>query len=158
MSFDSFLKTFDKIEPLSNFQIIDKCIKLKIKNFKGVFMRNELPNYKISYNECFILNLDDKDGSGTHWTCVFIKNGVCYYFDSFGFPPPIEVNEYLCKFDKRYYNSFEIQKGNQVICGHLCIYMLIKLNRNINFYEILDELYKWQKSSKLFHLSRLPEQ
>src|SRR3989441_12527301 len=158
MSFDSFLKTFNKIEPLSNFQIIDKCKKFKIRNFKGVFMRNELPNDKISYNECFILNLDDKDGNGTHWMCIFIKNGVCYYFDSFGLPHPIEVNEYFRKFNKRYYNSFEIQKGNQVICGHFCIYMLIKLNRNIEFYEILDELYKWQKSSKLFHLSRLPEQ
>src|SRR5437867_12697489 len=152
MNFESFLKTFDKIEPLSNFQIIDKCIKLKIKNLKGVFMRNELPNNKISYNECFILNLDDKDGNVIHLTCVFIKNGACYYFDSFGFPTPIEVNEYLRKFNKRYYNSFEIQKGNQVICGHFCIYMLIKLNKNIDFYEILDGLYKRQ------HLSRLPEQ
>src|SRR3989442_14514410 len=162
MNFESFLKTFNKIEPLSNFQIIDQCKKFKIKHFKGVFMRNELPNDKISCNESFILNLDDKDGNGTHWTCVFItdkigltksvKNVVCYYFDSFGFPPPIEVNEYLRKFNKRYYNSFEIQKGNQVICGHFCIYMLIKLNKNIDFYEILDELYKRQ------HLSRLPEQ
>ena len=165
MNFNSFLKTFDKIEPLSNFQIINKCQKLKIKNFKGVFMRNELSdkvaltksvnnsvvqasqsvyeNMAASKNECFILNLDHSRNNGTHWTCVFIENGVCYYFDSFGFSPPIEVEEYLRKFDKRYYNSFEIQKGNQVICGHFCIYMLIKLNDGINFYEILDELYKY---------------
>jgi len=142
VNFNSFLKTFDKIEPLSNFQIINKCQKLKIKHFKGVFMRNEL-NMAASKNECFILNLDHSRNNGTHWTCVFIENGVCYYFDSFGFSPPIEVEEYLRKFDKQYYNSFEIQKENQVICGHFCIYMLIKLNDGINFYEILDELYKY---------------
>jgi hypothetical protein len=143
MNFESFLKTFDKIEPLSNFQIIDQCKKLKIKNFKGVFMRNELAKpVTVNKNECFILNLDDKDGNGTHWTCLYIQNGICYYFDSFGFPPPIEVEEYLSKVSKRYYNSFEIQKINQVICGHFCIYVLFKLNGGINFYVILDELYK----------------
>jgi|SRR5437899_11114150 len=61
----------------------------------------------------------------------------------FGFPPPVEVEEYLRKFDKRYYNSFEIQKINQVICGHFCIYVLVKLNRGNDFYKILDELYKY---------------
>ena len=142
MIFESFLKTFDKIEPLSNFQIIEQCQKFKIKHFKGVFMRNEL-NEKASKNECFILNLDHSSNTGTHWTCVFIKAGMCYYFDSFGFPPPKEVAEYLNKYDKRYYNSFEIQKINQVICGHFCIYVLIKLDSGNNFYEIIDELYKY---------------
>ena len=145
MNFESFLKTFDKIEPLSNFQIIDQCKKFKIKHFNGVFMRNELVD-KNSQNECFILNLDHSSNNGTHWTCIFIKTGVCYYFDSFGFPPPVEVEDYLHKFDKRYYNSFEIQKINQVICGHFCIYVLVKLNRDIDFYEILDELYKYNYS------------
>jgi hypothetical protein len=148
MNFESFLKTFDKIEPLSNLQIIDQCKQFKIKHFKGVFMRNEL-NKTASNNECLILNLDHSTNTGTHWTCVFIKAGVAYYFDSFGFEPPIEVKEYLHKFDRRYYNSFEIQKVNQVICGHFCIYVLVKLNRGNGFYDILDELYKY--NYKIFH-------
>jgi hypothetical protein len=149
VNFESFLKTFDKIEPLSNFQIIDQCKKFKIKHFKGVFMRNELVNENASKNECFTLNLDHSNNTGTHWTCVFVKSGTCYYFDSFGFPPPKEVEDYLHKFDKRYYNSFEIQKINQVICGHFCIYVLAKLNRGNDFYEILDELYNQQSCSDL---------
>jgi hypothetical protein len=40
--FSDFIKQFEMIEPLSNFQIIEKCKELKIKNFKGVFMREEL--------------------------------------------------------------------------------------------------------------------
>ena len=36
MIFKEFIKKFRKIEPLSNFQIIEKCEELKIKNFKGV--------------------------------------------------------------------------------------------------------------------------
>jgi len=144
MSFNSFLKTFDKIEPLSNIQIVSKCQKLEIRNFKGVFMRDELnKNMTADKNECLILNIDHSNNNGTHWTSLFIKDGLCCYFDSFGFPPPLEVEEYIRKFDKRYYNSFEIQKGNQVICGHFCIYMLLKLGKGIDFEEILDELFKY---------------
>ena len=144
MSFSSFLKSFDKIELLSNFQIVDECKKLKIKNFKGVFMRDELnKNRKADKNECLVLNIDHSSNNGTHWTSLFIKDGLCYYFDSFGFPPPLEVEEYIRKYDKRYYNSFEIQKGNQVICGHFCIYMLLMLDKGKAFEEILDELFKY---------------
>jgi len=42
MNFEKFISGFKNIEPLSNYDIIDKCKELKIKNFKGVFMRDEL--------------------------------------------------------------------------------------------------------------------
>ena len=107
-------------------------------------MRDELVEFTLTPNECFILNLDHSSNRGTHWTCVFVECGACYYFDSFGFPPPIEVEKYLKGVaGERYYNSFEIQKGNQVICGHFCIYMLMKLNEGFDFYDVLDELYKY---------------
>jgi len=76
MSFSSFLKTFGKIEPLSNFQIVDECEKLKIKNFKGVFMRGELrvnKNMKADRSQCLALNIDHSSNDGTHWTSVYIK-------------------------------------------------------------------------------------
>ena len=38
-------------EPLTNFQLIDAAKKLKLKHFKGVFVRDELP----------------KKPSGFHW-------------------------------------------------------------------------------------------
>ena len=40
-SFPEFMKSFEKIEPLDNIQIKDKCEQLKIKNFEGIFMRDE---------------------------------------------------------------------------------------------------------------------
>jgi hypothetical protein len=154
MSFDSFLKTFGKKKKgLNALQIDYKCRKLNIQNFKGVFMRDELKK-TASNNECLVLNIDHSNSwhynsegklvNGTHWTCLFIKDKVCYYFDSYGLPPPLEVEKYLHKFNERYYNSFdEIQKGNQVICGHLCIYMLHKLDNGVSFEEILNELFKY---------------
>ena len=91
-------------------------------------MRDELnKNRKSTQNECLILNIDHSNSNGTHWTCLFIKNNISYYFDSYGYPPPKEIQDY-CKNENRYYNSFKIQQNDQVICGHYCIYMLYRLS------------------------------
>ena len=55
-------------EPLSNIQLISAAKKLKIKNFKGVFVRDRLPEKQSRNAECGILNLDSSFGPGTHWT------------------------------------------------------------------------------------------
>ena len=61
--------------------------KLKLKNFRGVFMRNELSGKACKMTEVnLILNLDDNTGSGTHWVCLYIKNNSCYFFDSLDSP------------------------------------------------------------------------
>ena len=104
-------------------------------------MRDELQDKKAVSNECMIINIDDSSNEGTHWTCLFIKNGVSYYFDSYGFEPTLEVMQY-CK-EPRYYSSFPIQKLNEVICGHYCIYVLYKLSLGCDFYDICDELYRY---------------
>ena len=53
--------------PLSNFQILDAAKKLIIKNLRGVFVRDELPKIpkKVEWG---ILNLDNSQWNGTHWT------------------------------------------------------------------------------------------
>ena len=120
------------------------CRKLKIKNVKGVFMRDELKG-KTSGNENLILNIDHSTNSGTHWVCLFNKRKFCLYFDSFGFPP-VEVIK-CCKRENiiLYCSSFRIQGDNEVICGHYCIYMLHRLSSGYDWYDILDELYRHKK-------------
>ena len=71
------MSSFLEIKPLSNFDIEKMCKKLKIKNFKGVFMRDELKG-KMSGNESLILNIDHSNNSGTHWVCLFNKSKFCY--------------------------------------------------------------------------------
>src|SRR5580698_3063089 len=134
------MEKFKIIEPLSNIQITEKCKELEIKKFKGVFMRDELKNNScISRNECMIINIDHSSNEGTHWTCLFIQNGISFYFDSYGFEPTLEVVEY-CKEPEdstsstRHYSSYPIQKMNEVICGHYCIYVLHRLSKGDKFY------------------------
>ena len=104
-------------------------------------MRDELnENRKSTDNECLVLNIDESDNMGTHWTCLFIKDDKLIYFDSYGFAPPLEVLDYY-KGENRFYNTFKIQKYG-VMCGHYCIYVLYRLSNGYDFYDILDELFR----------------
>ena len=124
--------------PLTNIELLDAAKKLNIPNFKGVFVRDELPN-KPKRIECGIMNLDDSRGPGQHWV-VFSKKGKDQlYFDSYGLPPPTELLKYLK--GPVYYNSERIQPDNEVFCGHLCLYVLKKLIDGHKFQKVINDLY-----------------
>jgi len=133
------LKEFSSIKPLSNFEIMEKCNELKISNFKAPKMLCEIKG-KASTDESLIINLDDCEGPGTHWVCLYNKGSHSKYCDSFGYPPPYQVQRY-CSGRDSYYNSFKIQKPDTVLCGHYCIFILYQLNQGIPFEDILHELY-----------------
>ena len=130
---------------LSNHELIEYIKQLKIKHFRGVFMRDDLPKKKRT-KECGIVNLADSLSDGTHWVCYFNH----YYFDSYGLPPPLEIVEYLGdnsalseqlpNVDLEY-NIYQIQKSGQ-ICGHLCLYFLNRITKGMEFNEIIFSLLK----------------
>lgn len=94
-------------------------------------MRNALPKGKVRFNECGIINLDNEEGPGTHWTAYRKTGREAIYFDSYGdLRPPIELTKYLqnngtCKI---LYNHEKIQKFNAINCGHLCLNFLYNYN------------------------------
>lgn len=97
---------------------------LKIPNFRGVFMRNDLPSSGPHYRESAIINLDDAEGTGTHWVSYRKIGNNVSYFDSFGdLRPPIDLMMYL-GVDEIKYNPKRYQNFNTYICGHLCLQFL----------------------------------
>lgn len=68
-------------KPLTNYEITHLAKELKIKNFRGVFMRDTLPG-KVNNEECGVVNLDESGNTGTHWVCYHKNKERCYYFDS----------------------------------------------------------------------------
>jgi hypothetical protein len=109
---------------LSQYDLMELVQRYRIPSFRGVFMRDDLP--KRSWRiECGILNLDVLEGKGTHWTCWYKRDDVCFYFDSYGLPSPREFYQYIrCDC---YHSTYQVQKLGDVICGHLCILMLYLL-------------------------------
>ena len=121
---------------------------LSIPNFRGVLMRDELPN-KPNDVECGILNLATHKQLGSHWVCWY-KNGIeRYYFDSFGEPPPLELLHYLktsaeinLDLPAIRRNSVMVQCFGSHECGSLCLYVLKMLTRNVSFSMVLSTLAK----------------
>lgn len=115
------------LKPLSNFDILDLVVKLKIPHFHGVFMRDTLPKKRArpAAKECWILNHGSSQTDGTHWTALAKNYNTAFYFDSFGkLPPPLEVIIYLGDDVNLYYNVKRYQKYGTSICGHLCLRFL----------------------------------
>ena len=101
-------------EPMTNFQLIE----LKLKHFKGVFVKDEL-NRKVGKKECGIVNTGDSNTNGFHWVCWYKDGDEKYSFDFYGQPPLVELDHYLK--GSVYYNSERVQFGDTSYCGHLCL-------------------------------------
>lgn len=96
-------------------------------------MRNDLPSTGPKKYEAAIINLDAKNGPGTHWAAYRKIANTVFYFDSFGnLQPPHELVDYLGVGSKNIiikYNRKQYQNYNTFNCGHLCLEFL--LNKNI---------------------------
>ena len=127
------VKFIDK--PLSNFDLINWIKKLKIKHFRGIYSRDNLPN-QINEPEVGIINLDNDIGPGTHWVCYRnVDKQICKYFDSFGLIMPTEIQKYLqTSDDKIIYSTDEIQERDSVLCGHWCLYYLLERQKGKSIY------------------------
>ena len=109
-------------------------------------MRDGLPAV-VHDKECGIVNLDSKKGDGTHWIAYKIDRDqykidqghdqfcTAVYFDSYGLDPPEELARYLnCPIKTQ---TFQLQGPNDVICGHLCLFVLKQLAAGQKFEDII---------------------
>ena len=100
---------------------MDWVKRLRIKHFRGIFSRDNLP--KQIKRECGIVNLDYNIGPGTHWVAYRNVDRYCEYFDSFGLSMPLEVEKYMYNSGKQLeYSGDEIQERDSVLCGYWTIY------------------------------------
>ena len=67
----------------------------------------------------YIVNLANSGQPGTHWTALWKENNRYCWFDSFGFPPPEEVEQFLPR--GYLYNATVIQDVSKGFCGGYCI-------------------------------------
>lgn len=128
---------FKNNSAMSNHDILNLIKKLNIKDFKGVYMKDELKSIKVLETECGILNLDEQKNNGTHWTCWSIQNNKVMYIDTFGYSPPQEFKDYVKDFNTRHYNSFQIQEFGTPICGQLCVLVLWLIQNNYDLINVL---------------------
>lgn len=118
------LKDDVNINPLSNTDI--NHIMRNKKWFKGTFMNDEVTELvfpKGDFGLC--MNLDDSTNAGTHWVGIAVKaDETPLYFDSYGFPPPKDIYDWLTnhmKERKIRFSPYQVQKQKSVKCGYFVI-------------------------------------
>jgi hypothetical protein len=121
-------------------------LKQKRIQCHGCFVKDELKSIK---NGNYIINLNGQ----SHW-CALVRKGDEYcWFDSYGFPPPEEVEDLIN--GTYFYNKYEIQGLEQTSCGYYCIAFLIWCNQykkqelDKNFAAFLDLFSKNKTNNQL---------
>lgn len=121
---------------LSNVDLEEAAKKYNIP-LAGVYSKDLLP-HKLQKGFGYIINLEnsvDSQGGqlpGTHWCAIYCSTNMGLYFDPFGFPPPIQVENSLKNtYPSRpyYMNATEIQSIRTSVCGYYCIYFIWYMNR-----------------------------
>jgi len=107
---------------LSNTDIIH-ILKSQGVKLNGVFMKDELPSkLKCGF---YVVNLQSSTvGNGTHWVAFYYNSKNSFYFDAFGFPAPVEIEQKLKKYK---YNEKQIQNLKSTACGYYCIAFILFL-------------------------------
>jgi hypothetical protein len=118
----------------TNFQLADDLQKLNVP-LVGVFNKDRFPKVP-RRNGGYVINMQDdvdsqgNDLSGTHWVALYTEGSKAAYFDSFAFPPPRQVQDYLHSYQPYVINDKQIQSVKSGVCGSYVIFFLWFMSRN----------------------------
>jgi hypothetical protein len=116
-------------------------ILVKLKNFRGTFPRDLLPQSEGSYPHSIVMNYDEHARPGSHWVCIYVdEHAIAQYFDSYGLPPLTrEFVEYLTRNSNIWYwNKTALQCTDCVTCGEYCCAYLILRNSGYSHQEFIN--------------------
>eukprot|EP00732_Lithocolla_globosa_P006472 Lithocolla_globosa_v1_NODE_7547_length_932_cov_58.672748.p1 type:complete len:239 gc:universal NODE_7547_length_932_cov_58.672748:3-719(+) len=131
---------------LSNLDIEEMLEDLK--DFKGVFAKDSLPKDSKGHIPIgrYVINLDDSDGPGTHWTALIVRplNQHHLYFDSFAIGPPDEVRKALRTNEKKniLFSTSQVQNINSEACGWFVVDFLQSVKNDDTFYRFIYKFHQ----------------
>ena len=104
----------------------------KLDGYLGTFARNELELLKIShYPSYIIVNLDTREGNGTHWIAIGMHLNDVYICDSLSaitpdddFPKELVNFMYRITFRRRIHITQKLQQPTSNTCGLYCIFFV----------------------------------
>jgi hypothetical protein len=104
---------------LSNFDLFRIAEEKRIP-LNDVIAKDEIKKLKKDGN--YIINLENHNQGGSHWTALILGKKNCLYCDSFGMPPPELLYLFLeKKYKKVDFSRKEIQDMDSTLCGYFCL-------------------------------------
>ena len=119
---------------LNNYELDDFMEHFKIKDYHGTFVKDDLPELNHGF---YIVNLNGQ----SHWCALYKhvdQNGdsTYFWFDSFGFPPPKEVERSVYKDQRRKteitWSAKQLQDIKQTSCGFFVVAWIRFMNRKFS--------------------------
>ncbi|KAG5338420.1 GVQW3 protein, partial [Acromyrmex charruanus] len=107
----------------TNIQLQQLAKHMCIPYFRGIFMCT-LPTEGVYRNESDIVNLNNADGSGTHWVAYAKRGDRAVYFDSFSNLRPLKELMRHLDVTQIEYNRTPYQCYDQSNCKELCLQFL----------------------------------
>jgi hypothetical protein len=116
---------------LNNYELDDFMDHFKIKDYHGTYVKDDLPELNHGF---YIVNLNGQ----SHWCALYKhvdENGDSsyYWFDSFGFPPPKEVERSVYKDQRRKteitWSAKQLQDIDHTSCGFFVVAWIRFMNR-----------------------------
>lgn len=97
--------------------------------------------------DCFpyavIINTQQHNLPGQHWVAVYVDSpNIVEYFDSYGLLPNSDIASFMKCFPINRRHTFTFQRLNTKVCGHYCVYFLIKRCSGQSFHQIVKRLCK----------------
>lgn len=131
-------KEFKKVHALFSDELEDFMSANNIQPFDFIMRNGDKPD--IQDEHYILVNLDDKNGGGTHYTGIFIKDGEATYFDPFGLPPPNEIKRWIKNNDiKLQYASNQLQPKKSIMCGYYVALFLYMMSKGTTPYDFLHD-------------------
>ena len=108
-------------KPLINIELVRYARLLKIPDFRGVFMRDTLPQYPLNV-ECGIVNFNTSNQPGSHWVCYYRNKNERIYFDSYGQITPVEIQRYLKTGSESWKGSYTEKYRHRTSCEYISVW------------------------------------
>ena len=123
---DNLSKSF-----LTNIDIVQICKTLGIK-LNSVLSNDELNESMLKYNFAVILNLENENQSGSHWTGLVndASQKRMYYCDSYGMPPTERIYNMFLKHNyEMFLNTKQFQSNSSELCGWYAMVFIVYLQK-----------------------------
>ena len=110
--------------------------------FLGVFARDQIPT-RLPPKFAMVVNTHPAHKPGEHWVAIYVDRDQGEYFDSYGLPPPLDLEKLLDKSCTHYsFNPHQLQDYFSFVCGEYCIYYLYHRYHGQSLKTICDNLRK----------------
>jgi hypothetical protein len=113
---------------------------------KNIFITSSpcnIPPYSSRYPYALVMNTDDSRGSGIHWIAMYVTSSdTVESFDPSGLPPNECISRFLRKFKEVKQNPYHLQAFNSSVCGHYCVYFIIRRCSGDSFASIIKRLHE----------------